>query len=1580
NYATLNITSLQLAALHAEDGKLNVGGSEGGFVHIDGTATVDAGKLAAAEGKGKIALFENGILSASDLVLSGKTLDIKGSVGAGSKLTLTDDLTVEQGNLFVGGGGGGAVLEGGSLTLDATSGTSALNFGKTGREGGGSINTDVTITNGSVNVQDGTWDLGNGKTIAVGANGTLKVGDTNSKATLVIASGAGLDNAGSIVQKGGGTFSVGGNLSNAATITIENGTFDLTGAETLSIDAAGKIVVDAGSGAEVAHGGVTASLEVTAAKLKDDLMVGLLEVKGADKDHRGRINVTGSLELEAGKLLETVSSAGDIGIGQYGMLHVDGLTLTPASGGINGMTGMLSVNTLNLTPQDETSDFTQNSGTVLLRGQSAVLGGTFGTDKSYVLDGSPVNLLLGGDSDDSGAINVPVTVTNGSVNVQNGAWTLNKTIDVGANGTLNVGTTKSKATLIIANNGILKSASAGDGSSAGINVFANSILEGATLTFLNKSITGETTVSDLTKAAGLSTIWLDTDANLNLNDVSGEIVTTQNMAAVKKADLITGNGLINYVGATIVVSDVDKTDDGNIKDSVASITGAILQGKTAETDAQSNGTAEVAAGGRYGADAVVVNNSQETTTSVAVTVADNLTLLGTTDGNLLTATVNKDSKSTAISNVIVADDKTLTLGNADPTVTSRDGTLNSNVVLGDNTSNSATLAVKAKTYTIGGKITTDVTDKGIVQADSGGTLIVGGDIGASGTGAVGLVSADNGSVAAAGAIYTKNITLNDGSVGTIGDITIGTEGVNSTGTSSIATEGSITSGGAITATDGNLTLFAGKAIDAASKNITATRLEAGGEIKVEALTAQDVTASKLTATGAVTLKDGTLSLGTENESKTGDLFLSGVKATVGDLEVTGEADVKNTDFSGNEVTFKGEADVENTVFTASEVTFEDDATLSGGTHATIDTLTGAADKTIAVGDSTDTVSSSLRVDTLWLKGGNLIVDPAWDATDGPNKVAVLDFGSAEIDGNVGVGQNSMLVIGTKDLGWLEKQVQAATNGVGLSDGGVEAALGLYEAQVLGTALSLVVDGDKLGSDPATYGFSANTVTFAGNSLLVVTADAADRELNADGALSAAVATAATVGEGAKLRITDAKVGKDYIVLGKNIDQGDGGTGITYTGDGSGWNGGNLSTDSRMVTLARVGDTGTFRTTLNSAANWMPKLDSELVGVVDRLWTLGDNNPNASERGVRFLTRATREEFIGADGDLAAKTIESAARMATLSGAPQMTRLINNAAGAAVTQRTSIAIPQDSLSYGIQSMAADGTVERGVNNMNKTGAALWIMPLYQSQNVNGIEAGNFDMNWNGGFGGIALGADYTFESAVRAGINFNMGGGYLNGGGDLADTTNRFNFWGIGAYLGYNVNNFGLSADVNYTHTYNEVEQDLPGGMGMSNLKSDITAHAIAVGLRGEYKFETSVMDIVPHIGVRFMNLTTDAYDVKSGGTVLQGDAIHQNIWSFPIGVAFYKTVNTGNGWFFKPSLDLSVIPAAGDIKGKSKVRFTGTDRSAELDTRIMDYVTYQGGVGLEFGTQNVSFGLNYNLQVSEHTTGHGVFGTFRYEF
>ena len=47
---------------------------------------------------------------------------------------------------------------------------------------------------------------------------------------------------------------------------------------------------------------------------------------------------------------------------------------------------------------------------------------------------------------------------------------------------------------------------------------------------------------------------------------------------------------------------------------------------------------------------------------------------------------------------------------------------------------------------------------------------------------------------------------------------------------------------------------------------------------------------------------------------------------------------------------------------------------------------------------------------------------------------------------------------------------------------------------------------------------------------------------------------------------------------------------------------------------------------------------------------------------------------------------------------------------------------------------------------------------------------------------------------------------------------------------------------------------------------------------------------------------------------------------------------------------------------------------------MMDYLTWQGGVGLELANDTRSIGVNYTLQAGQHTTGHGVCGSFRYEF
>ena len=275
-----------------------------------------------------------------------------------------------------------------------------------------------------------------------------------------------------------------------------------------------------------------------------------------------------------------------------------------------------------------------------------------------------------------------------------------------------------------------------------------------------------------------------------------------------------------------------------------------------------------------------------------------------------------------------------------------------------------------------------------------------------------------------------------------------------------------------------------------------------------------------------------------------------------------------------------------------------------------------------------------------------------------------------------------------------------------------------------------------------------------------------------------------------------------------------------------------------------------------------------------------------------------------------------------------------------------------------------------------------MPLYQSTNNFGMEAGNFDMDMSANLGGIALGVDYTFEQAIRAGIAFNIGGGYAEGSGDFASSENNMNFWGLGAYVSGAWNNFGVTADVNYTSTFNDIRQDLNDDLRMgSSLKSEVYASALTAGLRGEYKFRTDVLDIMPHVGVRYMYLHTDEYDVKAGGDkIYKGDAINQHIWTFPIGVQLSREIALDNSWYVKPTLDLNITPAAGDVNSRNDIRFTGVNGSASMETQIMDYFTYGGQAGVEVGNDNMKFAVNYNLQLGAHTTNHGVFGTLRYEF
>lgn len=81
----------------------------------------------------------------------------------------------------------------------------------------------------------------------------------------------------------------------------------------------------------------------------------------------------------------------------------------------------------------------------------------------------------------------------------------------------------------------------------------------------------------------------------------------------------------------------------------------------------------------------------------------------------------------------------------------------------------------------------------------------------------------------------------------------------------------------------------------------------------------------------------------------------------------------------------------------------------------------------------------------------------------------------------------------------------------------------------------------------------------------------------------------------------------------------------------------------------------------------------------------------------------------------------------------------------------------------------------------------------------------------------------------------------------------------------------------------------------------------------------------------------------------------------------------------KPRADLSVAPAAGDLKAKAKARVPGV--AASDTTRPgCGRVSFDGTLGLEVQKDNISFGLDYGIRASEHKAGHGVNVSFTYKF
>lgn len=908
-----------------------------------------------------------------------------------------------------------------------------------------------------------------------------------------------------------------------------------------------------------------------------------------------------------------------------------------------------------------------------------------------------------------------------------------------------------------------------------------------------------------------------------------------------------------------------------------------------------------------------------------------------------------------------------------------------------------------------------------------GSLLVGEDSknapGVTGTGTVDIA-------AGARLNITKNLTVNNGTVNNSGTLVVdGTTSGLSTGTIEIKSGGQMTAKksdfvdgttnkviGAVVKNEGTLYLNmtgtytdtdianAQTAIKKADGSTASNVAFLGGTLVDNNGVAKDVivtagtgsialgnkavladSSTAITATiGAKTLE---VTTGTKVEVSTGKLQLTGnggeliTGSAAGNVAISGTNGTLDLGIAGNEapqgghlssinMTAAGKVNVTDGIFTT------DKLTASAGTITVKSegkTTVFAADETSLSGSAhMDILHSTANLGTLKsTTGSSILIDPATvviekiDATTG-------------LGADVLVGLGGNLVIGDTNANWMLDR---------MSDLGVK-------PQQENTSVLAVRETVKLAAGGAIYldptvtkattplPTPAHGLTFNAGSLVI-----ADMENLKDGVIfdiSKATDKTAIINDGAKLYLTGLKFKNDGQQLIKGANPG----GITMGPDGTGWTGENGMEDSDIMLNAGFNPSdGTLTVTINKASDVLHGMSSDTNGLMDEVWRTSENSVNSLNAGKKLVSRAADSNYMTPTEG--ARVVEGAARMAVVGATQQMAFAASNAATSAATQRTSMANPMANSSgtltalvreEGSQQWKAENTGLSAGNGL-KNGAALWIMPLYQNMNAWNMKADNFNTGYSANFGGVALGGDYTFADAFRVGLALNIGGGFAESNGDFAKTENNFNFWGINLYGGWAQNNFAVTADVGYTSTFNDVKQDTPLNLGMSEFKTDMYSYAITAGLRGEYKVQTDYVDIIPHIAARYTNLHSDDYKIKSGGeTVFKGEAIDQSIWTFPIGVAFSKDVDMSNGWTFKPQLDLAVIPAAGDIAAKSKVKIPGNSVTADLESNIIDGISYQGALGFDMYKDNIAFGINYTIQASEHTTGHGVQATVRYEF
>lgn len=1471
----------------------------------------DGSRLNVAEGvTGNTGLFSGNILAGTANTLALNNTDV--NVGQGAIMYNGGTTNLNGGTVNVNGAIHGATdasqFNGGNVTgtLNMTDGT--LNIAS---KAAGSANTAQVQMN-TVNVSGGTLNIGNASADNVTVSnwddgpmlaGGLKNAQGTGGDTTIDNAKVNLGNNGLIAQDSNG-------LQAERSLNISNSTVNMTGASQAQSSIIRAEYNSDSDYANMALSGTDINVG-TAASGSQNAVAGYGVIMGHDVSMKD-----GSLTINEGSRLDVAEMAtkNNGAIGASGVLNGNGNSLTLDGTAVNVAQNAALYN---------------GGSTVLNNAETVVNGRVFGVQEGKTVD-DPANGAAQSDWTGDLAVSGGSLAIAGSTGNQAQVQMNNVTLD---NTTVSIGTTGAGASIDSWDVGPMLVSNAGDQNGemtitgSTVNLGDNGLLVGGrsdseqldmTIADSTVNMTGSTADSASILQA-VATTTPDRSTNLNLNQ------TDINVGAGNHGVILANN--TEMVGGSLNV-------DGALTAAVSATKGQLISGALSNSTGEfsvTDGAIKVGSSGTLDMSRMKLEMNGTSTLD-----ANSMTVGGTTPVAAGGVTANELALNGGSVNV---NDFTQA-GSGQPAVTVGGQTTSASLNVAGTLTNTAS-GIQIQNL---GNVTANLADfteetpgsghtANQITVNGGGKLIL---KGAEKDGTNQLTLAEYRQLTAQlvsgnGLVDLTDITVDlpdnavlDSNSGYIADNNIaGTSAAKKVAVKAGSTNVQLVNGtsvGSIIAND-------------VTQNQQVT-IQGGGTLEItgQAGNGQLVSGLGNGQTATLTADSGVLNIGTADVAT--DTSLNGsIQANNGtvnlvntNLNIAGDDGINATNSSVN---------VSHSTLTTKQVTLGATSNLNVVGTLNADTVTGAAGASINIGNPDG--RGEANIGHTELNGATLFADPVWKdgvGLEGASNVTINTIGADNktIDGNLVVGQNSMLALGTTDKNWLSGTM--ANNGTNWSATGTTAAMGINSPMTIGTGYGVNVDGSLTA--PTTAG--ANTATFAANSMLVVNAANTGTTVNGGpAALTFATPGTLNVSDSSKLLLSGAKGGNTYTVVDgvatSNIDAG-------------GWSDDNLIFNSKMLegTLDTTGDSVTVATTARNAVDIFPKIGAGAQQMLNTYYNTGDAaNP--------FVDQAMNYAFENA-GD------EGRALVGGL-----------DMAAAADLTHTVMTVSEMSRN-GILKYLTDGPANKAASLnagqgdsrtiVNKEGGGLWIMPVYSHDKIKGasIKGTGFENGSDIDAYGVIVGVDYT-QDAFTIGAAGTVGtGDSKSRGSDIAHTKNDFDYAGGWIYGAYKQDNLAVGATVGYTNLSNDIKQHTGWG---DELKTDPDGDIWNAAIEARYTINTNSMNVVPHIGLAYTYYKQSSYNTAMNGVdQMNVDSADMKTWQLPVGVDFNTEIDTQSG-VMTPEIRFAYIPTFGDRHIDTNVSLVGVPGRYT-----------QSGVELDENAGNVGLGLAWRSYDSKLTTGINV--------